>query len=116
LVLTIDGEPSVNDIVTREEAVALAVAQKPEFSWSAVLSGALVGSAVILFLLFVGAGVGLSLFTAPNVSAAASNGLTLGAIYFFAAQAFGLAVGGYLAGRLMGPLRWSLNIAARMHR
>ena len=28
----------------------------------------------------------------------------LAAIYFFAVQAFGLAVGGYLAGRLMGPV------------
>ena len=95
----------MNDVVVREEAVALAVTPHPDFSWSAVLSGALVASAVILFLLFVGAGVGLSLFTVPDVSAGgAANGLTLGAIYFFAAQAFGLAVGGYLAGRLMGPV------------
>jgi hypothetical protein len=30
--------------------------------------------------------------------------LTGGAIYFFAAQAFGFAVGGHLVGRLLGPL------------
>jgi hypothetical protein len=30
--------------------------------------------------------------------------LTAGAIYFFVAQAFGFAVGGHLAGRLLGPI------------
>src|SRR5207248_1570790 len=30
--------------------------------------------------------------------------LTAGAIYFLAAQAFGFAVGGHLAGRLLGPV------------
>src|SRR4029077_10632684 len=55
--------------------------------------------------LFIGSGVGLSLVSVPqgNVQSAQST-ITLGAIYFLAAQAFGFGVGGYLAGRLMGPL------------
>jgi hypothetical protein len=77
----------------------------PEFSWSAVIAGALAAAAVIFLLLFIGSGVGLSLVSVPqgNVQSAQST-ITLGAIYFLAAQAFGFAVGGYLAGRLMGPL------------
>jgi hypothetical protein len=77
----------------------------PEFSWRAVFAGALVAIAVTFFLLSLGSGVGLSLISAPEATAnTAKNALTLGAIYFFAAQAFGLVVGGYLAGRLMGPV------------
>ncbi len=92
------------DLVVATEGVAI-VAPQPGFSWVAVFAGALVASATILFLLFLGSGVGLSLFSAPNATAStAANGITLGAIYFFAAQAFGLVIGGYLAGRLMGPV------------
>ena len=77
----------------------------PEFSWRAVFAGALVAVAVTFFLLSLGSGVGLSLISIPQATAnTAKNALTLGAIYFFAAQAFGLVVGGYLAGRLMGPV------------
>ena len=47
----------------------------------------------------MGSGVGLAL-ASPQHSTAF---LTLGAIYFFAAQAFGFTVGGYLVGRLIGP-------------
>ena len=94
-------------IVTTEE-ILVAPAVTPEFSWRAVFAGALVGSGVIFFLLALGAGVGLSLFSIPNTSPGApSYGVTLGAIYFFASQAFGLAVGGHLAGRLMGAVRES---------
>ena len=96
----------MNEVVVRTDSAALVAATtSPEFSWRAVIAGAFVASAVIFFLLFLGTGVGLSLFTVPQADAAtAKNGLTLGAIYFFAAQAFGLAVGGYMAGRLMGPV------------
>ena len=77
----------------------------PEFSWRAVFAGALVAVAVTFFLLSLGSGVGLSLISVPQANAnTARNALTLGAIYFFVVQAFGLAVGGYLAGRLMGPV------------
>ncbi|MEI9931499.1 MAG: hypothetical protein WDM89_13410 [Rhizomicrobium sp.] len=54
------------------------------------------------FLLTLGSGFGL-LLVHPNLHAAPSF-LTGGAIYFFIAQAFGFAVGGHFAGRLIGPL------------
>ena len=82
----------------------------PEFSWRAVFAGAVVAVAVTFFLLLLGSGVGLSLISIPDATATtAKNAVTLGAIYFFAAQAFGLTVGGYLAGRLMGPVLESEN-------
>jgi len=83
----------------------LGLADAPEFSWRAVFAGAFVAAGVIFFLLFLGTGFGLSLVSVPEANAnTAQKALTLGAVYFFAAQAFGLAVGGYLAGRLMGPV------------
>ncbi|HEY4939841.1 MAG TPA: hypothetical protein VII56_00315 [Rhizomicrobium sp.] len=74
------------------------------FSWSAVLAGAFVATAVTLFLLTLGSGVGLSLVTVRHATAAgATTFLTLGAIYFLTAQAFGFAAGGHIVGRLIGP-------------
>jgi hypothetical protein len=71
-------------------------------SWPAIFAGAVVGTATIFFLVTLGSGVGLSLVPATGV---ASKGfLTLGAIYFLAAQAFGFAAGGHLVGRLIGPM------------
>jgi len=71
-------------------------------SWSSIFVGATVGTATIFFLLTLGSGVGLSLVPAHGV---ANKGfLTLGAIYFLAAQAMGFAVGGHLVGRLIGPM------------
>jgi hypothetical protein len=72
------------------------------FSWSATFAGAVVGTAVIFFLLTLGAGVGLSLVPARGVTH--TSFLTLGAIYFLAAQAMGFAAGGHLVGRLIGPM------------
>jgi hypothetical protein len=57
---------------------------------------------VTFFLLTLGSGFGL-LLTHPNLHAAPAF-LTGGAIYFLIAQAFGFAVGGHFAGRLIGPL------------
>jgi len=71
------------------------------FNWGAAIAGAIAATAVGFFLLILGAGVGLSLTTHGTKSIGIF--LTLGAIYFFAAQAFGFAVGGYLVGRLIGP-------------
>lgn len=71
-------------------------------SWASIFVGAVVGTATIFFLLTLGAGVGLSLVPASGV--ATKGFITLGAIYFFAAQAFGFAVGGHLVGRLIGPM------------
>src|SRR3954468_9120361 len=72
------------------------------FSWSSTFAGAVVGTAVTLFLLLLGAGVGLSLVPARGV--ASPTFLTLGAIYFLAAQAMGFAAGGNIVGRLIGPM------------
>jgi hypothetical protein len=94
----------MSNIVLAETPGLISV-EAPEFSWRAVLAGAFVAAGVIFFLLFLGTGFGLSLVSVPQANAnTAQKALTLGAIYFFAAQAFGLAVGGYLAGRLMGPV------------
>jgi hypothetical protein len=74
------------------------------FSWGLAIAGGVVATAVTFFLLVLGSGFGLLLInplkhTGPSVPVF----LTGGAIYFFAAQAFGFAVGGHLAGRLLGP-------------
>ena len=75
------------------------------FSWPAAFAGSIAAAAIIFLLLTLGAGVGLSLTTAPAlVHGQAPTFLTLGAIYFLAAQTFGFAVGGYIAGRLVGYL------------
>lgn len=71
------------------------------FGWSAAFAGAIVGLAVSLFLLLLGSGIGLSLTSAH---APGSTFLTLGGIYFLAAEALGFAVGGHLTGRLIGPM------------
>jgi hypothetical protein len=74
------------------------------FSWSAAFAGAFVATAVTLFLLTLGSGVGLSLVTVRHATGSgATTFLTLGAVYFLAAQAFGFAAGGHIVGRLIGP-------------
>jgi hypothetical protein len=74
-------------------------------AWSAVFGGALIATAVTFFLVALGSGFGLSLVTVRHATAnSAITFLTLGAVYFFAAQAFGFAAGGHIAGRLMGPV------------
>ena len=72
------------------------------FSWGLAIMGGGVATAVTFFLLSLGAGFGL-MFVHPALRAAPAF-LTGGAIYFFIAQAFGFAVGGHCAGRLIGPL------------
>ena len=72
------------------------------FSWSAAFAGAFVATAVSFFLLALGSGFGLALVS--NKTAVPASFLTLGAIYFLAAQAFGFAAGGHIAGRLIGPM------------
>lgn len=75
------------------------------FSWGLAFAGGVAAMAVTLMLLMLGSGFGLLLVnplrhTGPSLPAF----LTAGAIYFLAAQAFGFAVGGYIAGRLLGAL------------
>lgn len=71
------------------------------FSWSAAFAGAILATAVTFFLLALGSGFGLALTPVRHV--ATPTFLSLGAIYFLVAQAFGFAAGGHLAGRLIGP-------------
>ena len=74
------------------------------FEWGAVAAGAVIAAGVTFFLILVGAALGLSLAGTRNLTAGGAHSfLTVGAIYFFAAQAFGFAVGGHVTGRLMRP-------------
>ena len=75
-----------------------------EFHWGAVIAGAVSAAAVSFILISLGSGIGLALASPANATPAnATTFLTLGAAYFFAVQAFGFAVCGYLVGRLIGP-------------
>jgi hypothetical protein len=83
----------------------LAEPEGARFSWGLAIAGGVAATAVTFFLLTLGAGFGLLLVNpVTEEGPSLPTFLTLGAIYFLAAQAFGFAVGGHLAGRLMGPL------------
>src|SRR5579884_2396157 len=81
---------------------ATIVDDQGSFRWGVVIAGAFAATATSFFLLTLGAGVGLALVPVPHARTATTF-LTLGAVYFLAAQAFGFAVGGYVVGRLIGP-------------
>jgi hypothetical protein len=75
------------------------------FSWGLAIAGGVVSTAVIFFLLCLGAGFGLMLVNpVHHHGSSLPVFLTGGAIYFFVAQAFGFALGGHLSGRLLSPL------------
>lgn len=86
------------------ETIVIAEEASPDrkFSWGLAFAGAVAAVAVTFFLLTLGSGFGLMLVK-PSLHALPVF-LTAGAIYFFAAQAFGFAVGGHLVGRLLGPI------------
>src|SRR5476651_2449485 len=74
------------------------------FSWGPVVAGAVIATAVTFFLVLIGSGLGLALTSTRSATGSGlKTFLTLGAIYFVAAQAFGFAIGGHVAGRLMPP-------------
>ena len=75
------------------------------FSWGLAFAGGVVAMVVTLVLLILGSGFGL-LLVSPlgHTGSSLPAFLTGGAIYFFVAQAFGFAVGGHLAGRLLGAV------------
>jgi hypothetical protein len=90
--------------VLSEDSATIVRDDVNRFNWSAAIVGAVIATAVTFFLVTLGSGVGLALFSVPNASATGLKAfLTLGATYFFAAEAFGFAVGGHIAGRLIGP-------------
>jgi hypothetical protein len=89
--------------VVTEDATTIVADEQARFNWGAVIAGAIAATATTFFLGMLGAGVGLGFMTIPPSASRATTFLTLGAIYFLAAQAFGFTVGGYLVGRLIGP-------------
>ena len=89
----------MNTTTVVSDDTAVLVTEERHFHWGAAIAGAIAATATGFFLLTLGSGVGLTL-ASPGHSA---TFLTLGAIYFFAAQAFAFTVGGYLVGRLIGP-------------
>lgn len=88
--------------ILTEDATTIVEEEGSRFSWGVAIAGAIAATATTFFLLTLGSGVGLAL-ASPAHSKSVGTFLTLGAIYFFASQAFGFAVGGYLVGRLIGP-------------
>lgn len=75
------------------------------FSWGLAFAGGIAAVSVTFLLLTLGSGLGLMLVRPiPGAVPATSGFFTGGAVYFFVAQAFGFAVGGHLAGRLLGPI------------
>lgn len=78
----------------------VALVQERRFNWGSVVAGAIGAVSTTFVLATLGSGIGLALMPRdPDTTAF----FTLGAIYFFAAQAFGFTIGGYLVGRLIGP-------------
>ena len=88
--------------ILTEDTTAVVAEEGHRLRWGVIIAGAVAAIATSFFLLTLGSGVGLALVS-PAHSKSAGTFLTLGAIYFLAAQAFGFAVGGYLVGRLIGP-------------
>lgn len=75
------------------------------FSWGLAFAGGAAATAVTFFLLTLGSGFGLLLVNPVTHSGPSLPAfLTGGAIYFLAAQTFGFAVGGHIAGRMLGPI------------
>jgi hypothetical protein len=91
-----------NTAILTETGATIVAEETGRFQWGVAIAGAVAATATSLFLLTLGSGVGLAL-ASPAHAKSAGAFLTLGAIYFLAAQAFGFAVGGYLVGRLIGP-------------
>jgi hypothetical protein len=88
--------------ILTEGTTAIVSQDRSRFSWGIVLAGAFSAVATSFFLLTLGSAIGLALGTGRG-GAPVTTAVTLGAIYFLAAQAFGFAVGGYVVGRLIGP-------------
>jgi hypothetical protein len=87
--------------VLTEDSTTIVADDRTRFSWGITIAGAVAATATSFFLITLGGGVGLAFL--PASSGGVATFLTLGAIWFFASQAFGFTVGGYLVGRLIGP-------------
>jgi hypothetical protein len=93
------GAHMTTTVLSEDSAATVSDETDHGFRWSAVIAGAAVASATAFFLVMLGAGFGLTLMPRNG----GGTFLTLGAIYVLAAQAFGFAAGGHVAGRLIGP-------------
>jgi hypothetical protein len=89
--------------VLSEDTATIVGEEGNRFNWGATIAGALIATAVTFFLVTLGSGIGLALVSVPRTGGLAAF-LTGGAIYVFAAQAFGFAVGAHVTGRLIGPM------------
>jgi MFS family permease len=91
-------------VTTPFNDTAIVVADQPRhFNWGAVFAGAVGATAVTFLFITLGSGIGLALVSSSHAPSSDLTFLNLGAIYFFASQAFGFTIGGYLVGRLIGP-------------
>ena len=88
--------------VLSEDTATIVSDDASRFNWGAAIAGAVIATAVTFFLVTLGSGIGLALLPRPGASGW-TGFLTAGAIYFFAAQAFGFVVGAHVTGRLIGP-------------
>ena len=70
------------------------------FSWGAAVAGAIAATAVTFILLSLGSGIGFVTASPYSGGPSAKTLTALGAIWIVLSQAWGYAVGGYLAGRL----------------
>jgi len=89
-----------------EAFVARSALLKEMFSWRAVSGASVVAVATTITLLILGSGIGLALTPRQGIQ---PSYLTLGAIFFLCSEAFGLAVGGHVVGRLIGPALETAN-------
>jgi hypothetical protein len=90
--------------VLTEDTTTIVDDENDRFRWGIPIAGAIAATATSIFLIALGSGIGLGLTSVPHSAPRTiTTFLTLGGIYFFASQAFGFAVGGYLVGRLIGP-------------
>jgi len=85
-------------VLSQDTATVVDDRSRSALDWGAVIAGALVAAATSLFLVMLGAGLGLVLISGTGAL------LTLGGIWVLASQAFGFAAGGHVAGRLIGPM------------
>jgi hypothetical protein len=89
--------------VLSEDAATIIGEESGRFNWGATIAGAVIATAVTFFLVTLGSGIGLALVSPRTTATGMAAYLTAGAIYFFAAQAFGFVVGAHITGRLIGP-------------
>src|ERR1035437_2874501 len=93
--MAVSREPDFADTSVKNEAPLSGV------SWPAVLAGAFAAAALLLSLLALGAGIGLSAISPWSNMGASTSAIGIGAIvWLIVTQIMAATMGGYLAGRL----------------